>query len=306
MDRDEIESIALQAFKKGVYAKNLEYGFSTDANLEEFHAFKRIAGAPGMAAWLVQQIYRKRGSQLQVQKEVSDDLLASDFPLSSRIQDIIWPAECVELYFEDPAIPTILLGKIIPDELPSMFPGLHADLQASEYVSAMIQEGTGMGSKYLNIQLRPEQYDAFMLAGEVDTMKDKGIGVFTHDLNDQDHASLCILIHLAMKVFAFASIPHLKPVPISRKSMRFGGKPDVRGRPPRPASRVLYLPNVQYEYAGGGGGASGEHRAFHGRRGHFRFFHSERFVNKRGLWTLIRPVPAKDGTFPTRMKVRKP
>lgn len=312
MDHDEIEEIALRSFRGGVYSKNIEYSFSPNADLRELKMLQQMAGAPGLSAWIIQQAYRKIGSQLHVQKEVSDDLRASDLPQSVRLQDIVWPSRCVEMYFEDPLLPTVLLMKIYPAELGKLFPGMSVNLPAEEYTTALIQEGNGLRGRFLSLQIRPEQYQLFMDEARVNTMRDKGTGLFTHELNEQDHASLCYLLHLCMRVFAFASIPHMRPAPITRKQMHYGGKPDVRGRPNRPAFRALYLPNIKYQFAGenergGSGEGDGTHRSFRGRRGHFRFFRSDYFVNKKGGWTLIRPVPAKDGTYPTRkMYVRKP
>ncbi len=92
MTHHEAETLAFDAFKKGIYAKNIEYGYSRNADVRELEMMKRIAGSPGQSSWLIQQAHNKLGVQMQVAKEVSDDLLASDFAPASKLDDIPWPA----------------------------------------------------------------------------------------------------------------------------------------------------------------------------------------------------------------------
>jgi hypothetical protein len=115
-------------------------------------------------------------------------------------------------------------------------------------------------------------------------------------------------MHLVLKVFAFVSVPTFKPTQIFKKQMHHGGKPDVKGRPNRPSYRVVYLPSIVRPKTGETNG-EGKGHDFKGRRGHIRWYHDERYVNRRGTWDFIRPVAdPKTGKYPERtvFKVRKP
>lgn len=310
MKQDEAFALAMDAFSRGVYAKNIEYRYSPNADLNEFSFIRQTLGSPGQVSWITQQAYAKVGMQIQVQKDVSDDLLASDFAPASKFNDVPWPAQACEVYFEDPKLPTLLLFKTKTTDIPKLFPGIEVRLEADEYVSAILQEGTDLMAKTLSLQLKPDMYDRFLTESQTEHME--RLSPLNSRLNPQDEASFAVLVRLALKVFAFASIPHLKPAPITRKEMHFGGKPEVKGRPRRPAFRCLYAPNVKYTYAdreeAEEGSETGKKHEFRGRRGHFRYFSSERFVHVKNTWTFIRPVPGPDGTYPKVdvMKVRKP
>lgn len=295
MTFDEANSLALNAFNLGIYAKNLEY--NTFAEMP-FETVKILAGSAGQTCWLLQNAYKKFGVQIQVQKEVSDDLLISDFT-SGSFADVPWPGKICEVYSEDPKIPTILVLKCSPKDIESWFPNLTVGLKSEEYVSAVIQEGSGLTSKMLSLNLKPEMYNNFLTNSETDSMSD--LGLVNSALSPQDNATLAVLMRLVLKVFAFISIPTFKPVSINRKEMKWGGKPGVKNRPNRPAMRCIYAPTVRYE-KGETEKASGKHIHFKGRRGHFRYFRSEVFTKKRGQWTYIQPVSVEKVVI----KVRKP
>lgn len=308
MNHADAEALAFDAFQKGIYAKNIEFGYSKDADPQEFQMIKMMAGSPGQSSWIIQQAHAKLGVQIQVQKEVSDDLLVTDFAPASRLDDVPWPAQVAEIYFEDPKLPSLLVMKATPRDIERWFPGLTVGFREKEYVTALMQEGTGVDAKVLSLQLKPDMYDQFMNESETEAMSD--LSYFNKALTAQDNATFAVLMRLVMKVFAFCSISHCRPQPLYRKQMTFGGKANVKGRPDRPSFRCLYLPNVKYthdETPEERNGTDGK-REFTGRRGHFRYFRSERFTNMRNRWTFIKPVADANGNFPkvNVMKVRKP
>lgn len=301
-----VKEIAEKAFAEGIYKKNIHYIYRPGANPDEFQMVKAMAGSPGMSSWIIQQAYRIVGSQMHVSKEVSDDLQATDFSEASKIENVPWIAPVVEVYFEDPSLPTILVMKTHPALLQEWFPQLDVDLESTEYITALMQEGSDeLTSKMLSIQLKPSMYDAFLNNAEVPDMQH---GYFSSALSEVDNNVMCYMIQLVLKVFAFSSIPAYKPVSITRKQMTKGGKPDVKGRPVRPAFRTSYLPKVISQPVHTDTG-TGTEREFHGRRGHIRWYSNERFVNKKDTWDFIKPVAdPTTGKYPTRtvFKVRKP
>lgn len=306
MTTQERYDLAMKAFQDGVYAKNITYGFSPKADLEEFEYVRRLGGSPGQSAWMTQQMYHRVGIQYQVQKEVSDEMMETDFSEGSRLEDIPWPAPAIEMYFEDPKLPTILLMKTSPQYIESTIPGITVALKEPEYLTALMQEGTDpVHHAALSLQLHPGMYKQFLDTAETEKMDD--MGAFNSSLNERDHASISYMLNLAIKVLVFASLPRFKPAPIGRKQMHFGGKPDVRGRPQRPAFRTFYAPNVRYLSNGTDKkpGESGIKREFRGRRGYWVYYKHERYTLRRGTWDYIPRTEVSSEKIPTVVKVRK-
>lgn len=297
-----VREIAEGAFAEGIYKKNIHYIYRSNSNLREFQMAKALGGSPGQSSWLIQQVQQKVGIQMQVTKEVSDDLQETDFSSAAKIENVPWMAPAVEVYFEDPLLPTILVMKTTPDMLRQWFPKLEIGLVSEEYITALMQSGKDEGATQLSLQLKPEMYEAFLSDAVTPDMEQ---GLFSSALTAQDNNTMCYMLHLALKVFAFASIPVYKPIPITRKQMTCGGKPDVKGRPDRPSFRTAYLPKVitnKHTISDGDG------REFHGRRGHIRWYQDERYVNKKGTWDFIQPVvDPLTGKYPKGklIKVRK-
>ncbi len=197
--------------------------------------------------------------------------------------------------------------KATPNDIEKWFPDLTVGIKEKEYITGLLQEGTGIHAKLLSLQLKPSMYDQFINESETEAMTD--LSYLNKSLNEQDNATFAVLTRLAMKVFAFSSIPNLRPQTLSRKDMNWGGKAEVKGRPNRPSFRCVYLPNVRTLEHKSQSTTESEHKhEFRGRRGHFRYFYNERFTHMRNRWTYIRPVPGPDGTIPRIdvMKVRKP
>lgn len=295
-----------EALKKGIYKKNIYYTYEPGANANEYEFSRAVGGTPGAVFWQIVQTYYKAGIQMQVSKTVSDDLLDCDFK-DAHIENIPWMAPAIELYFEDPYLPTILVGKITPTELAKLFPHIDITLKAPEYISAAMQSGQGIESSVQTLQLRPEMYKDFLEEGKVAPMVDTGI--FSLAATSLDNRMMSYMLHLALKVFAFASIERYKPTLLTRKQMIFGGKPGVHNRPEKKSVRVHYLPKIVYQ-RNKNAEPSGETREFHGRRRHIRWYHSDRYVNKKGHWDLIEPIAdPKTGKFPEpkqKFVVRKP
>ncbi len=298
-----VAETAIKALHQGIYKKNIHYLFKTPIDVREFEMVKAMAGSPGQSSWMIQQAHRMVGIQMHVSKQVSDDLLASDFSQASKVENVPWMSEVIEVYFEDPLLPTILVMKTSPEKVQKWFPQLHVGLKEKEYISACMQEGSGMDGRLLSLQLKPDMYDAFLTKGETETMDRSSI--FSVDLSEQDNCSISFMMNLVLKVFAFASIPNYKPKPLTKKQMYFGGKPEVKGRPQRPSFKTDYLPSTVYPKQTPSTPSEG--REFHGRRGHIRWYHSEKFVNRKGTWDFIKPsIDPSTGKYPERhlFKVR--
>lgn len=300
----EVQRLAVESLNKGVYKKNIHWLFGPEFDFQEFEIVKRLGGSPGMSTWMVHKIHQKLGVQMQVSKQVSDDLIATDFGVASKVENVPWPAQCVELYFEDPSLPSIVVMKCRPQDIENWVPQLKVGLEDVEYITALMQEGSDIETgKHLSLQIKPSMYQDFLQDATVPAMQ---TGPLSSTLSSSDNATICYMVHLALKVFAFASIPQYRPAPITRKQMHWGGKAGVKNRPNRTSFKLDYLPKIIHPRATPSQRHEG--REFHGRRGHIHWYHSERFVNRKGTWDFIQPVidPAT-GKYPGRViKVRKP
>jgi hypothetical protein len=300
-----VRETAINAINNGVYAKNLRYIYHPSASVEEFAFVKSMGSAPAMTSWISQQAHYREGVQLQVAQAVSNDLLCTDFSGAASVTDIPWPARVVEMYFEDPLLPTILLMRTSHDHLQKLFPQLDIGIKLDDFIIAMMQQGSGDDAMLLSLQLRPDMYSAFLNTGETDKMP---TGPFSANLTEEDNYTMAFMLHLALKVFVFASIPVYKPSLMTRKQMIFGGKAGVHARPYRPAFHVAYLPKIQYFKVANNSKESSS-REFRGKRGHIHWYHHARFVNRKGTWDYIAPiVDPHTGKYPEVdvIKVRKP
>ena len=298
----DIQPIAFDAFRRRAYSKNIHYVFGPAEDLDEFAKIKVLGGNAGQSSWMIQQCYRKVGVQMQVNREVSGDLMGTDFGNQAKVDNVPWVAPAVEVYFEDPLLPTVLLMKASPSDIMGWLPGLSTEHWPDhrEFLTVLMQQG-GM---FLSLQLKPEMYDDFLLSGNTLKME---TGLLGAELDDQDNASLAFMVNLVLKVFAFSSIAQYKPVAVSRKQMHWGGKSGVCGRPERPSVRTQYLPVViRPKLATPTGEGT---REFYGRRGHLHWYKSARFVHRQGTWDFMQPiVDPHTGKYPERslLKVRKP
>lgn len=303
--KEEIKEIAEKSFQSGIYKKNIHYIFKEDFDIREFQMAGLLSGSPGESSWIIQQAYRKIGSQMQVSKEVSNDLEHTDFGEASQIENINWVSKVIEVYFEDPRLPSILIANLNKKDLNDLFPKLEVG-EACHNILALMQEGSDeLEGKHLNLQLRPGMYNDFLETGDCPAMQG---GFFSSPLSQSDNASICYMLHLALKVLVFASIPKFKPNTInSKKEMKIGGKPGVKGRPARPSFKVIYLPKVLSEKPSSFLLNQKNHE-FLGRRGFLRHYFHPRFTFKKGTWDFIAPVKnPKTGKYPISLyRVRKP
>lgn len=252
---------------------------------EKLNAFTEISGTPGMLSYLGQHLHASVGRQLQITRQVSDDLMLSDFSPGSNFEDVPWPADSVELYYEDPAIPTALVQLQVKDRLEKLFPVKMARPETK--IVTIMEEASGI---LCTQNLRADHWAEALRSGYVPRQGGQGAA-----LTGEENEALVEATKLALKVFAYISASRVPTEVLTRKRMHFGGKPGVKNRPEVPSSKVRYFsppPSLRNSEPQGG-----THR-FNGRRGHFRFFSSPVFVNKRNTWTFIAPVPAMDGTIP--------
>lgn len=259
-------------------------------------------------AWLLHRVHHKAGIQLQVSKEVSTELTATDFKGACSVADVPWLAPSIEVYFEDPDLPTILLGRFTVQQCRDLsgFAMTFRDSPKNEELMAFLLEcAEGPEQTFVHALETLPNCEHYLQSGELPAPT-FGYGPKSCELTVNENNDLRTMVNLALKVLVFASTPvHLK-TPLTRKQMHYGGKPDIRNRPARPSFRITYLPHVIRNSESSG--HRGQTRDFHGHIGYIRWYRHERFVHRRGTWDYVRPaVDPATGEFPKRQfKVVKP
>ena len=235
---------------------------------------------------MMQQV--EEGSQYVVEKRVTDDLMLSDIR-DLHFSELPWPCRSLELYFEDPILPTLLIQR--------------RALGTLERELAKFPQG---GISGLELRGTEEEMDTFALDGhEVKPLESTmGPDPMETTLSQEEHLGMKELALLAYKVMLYASIPELAPKQVGKGALHHGGKPDVKNRPRRPIYRVVDLPLQYRQSAERIEGTTT--KEFNGRRGHFHHYRSARFVNRKGEHDYFPPIYGPDGTLPRiRARVKK-
>lgn len=229
-----------------------------------------------------------RGTQLVVSRELSDELAQTD--LQNFTADdlvIMWPS--MEIYFEDPALPTIawfVKDKEYADSC-TKYLGMPYELACEDHFGFEWYDTLGTG---YTCQLGRSLLNAWMAGGDIPTMK----GMIP---NDPEEAALQKkLFMLLAKLFIYCSLPQYRPQAVSRKQLHHGGKAGVHNRPKRPVY-IVTVPAVKYQPKARVSASSGKEVVPHRRRGYLRKLVSERFLpNKRGTFVHVRPCMVHGGT----------
>jgi len=230
--------------------------------------------------------HEKFGEQVVVQKDVSDDLIKTDLN-QIKIDDLPLLNDSLEFYFEDPKLGTFLLTNSSVSKL--------IDKLKMEIISPVKK-------KFISFFCSSDEHgeSLVLLPAEGDVCRNNIISALNERSDDSDFADMVLL---CFKVLIYASIPKLKPKKISKKELRFGGKPKVKGRPHLPINRVVYLPREQIIDGQGMTEITGKKYNFYGRRGFMRTYKHERYTKMRGKIQYMPPIPPKDQKPKTTYKV---
>lgn len=292
-----------QHLRSGHYARDLRW-LNWPCTVGACQQAVDRGGYAYLMAHLSEAFHSKRGVQMRVTKEVSDDMLLTDMG-NVGFHEVPWVAPSVEVFWEDPTLPTILLARANRLELESTVRGRlnHLIPLPVERVMVRMDCQSPDGQKVLTEVLKEDTWEAAFIRGEQTEALQGSLPI-----NPQEARALRFMMGLAFKVFAYASLPRYAPekvvAPITRA---MGGKPGYMGRPMRPALRIIYLPSVhtvvKHEEGSNGGPYIG--RSFNGRRGHFRTYRHERYQTMRGVRQFIAPIRVSGAPEVTYM-VRQP
>lgn len=284
-----------------LYAKNIQY-----PDVRELSQIERVAQLNPTVAEEASILFHQytSGIQLIVQKPLSDELAFVDME-DIEYSDIVWPASCIEFYFEDLKIPTVLLEAIAPDN-PTPF--------KDKQVYNMTIDGHEFSHGVRMMYQSKEHVHLLTLSSEkVRTWLKMETAFVSPDTDYKvlpDESILRkYLFQLLVKILLYISIPQYKSIPITKKQLlNKGGKPGVKNRPKRPIYRAIYVPTVHYKKENTEQQVSdgtGIQKSPHRRRGHFRILRDERYTNKRGEVVYVRPSLIHGGSTEDKLYIAR-
>jgi hypothetical protein len=264
------------------FLKNLDYTDVQDETWESYFKMVRYAADSYMSktdahlqlnSFFAKRYHVKFGEQIVVQKEVSDDLDKTDLQ-EITFEELPLLNESLEFYFEDPKLGTFLLNLASPEQLLTAVGGQFKapDLEYS-------RQGTIC---YAN--QKDEGVITFRIWGDICKQ------TLIEHINNESLSEVIDIAFLCFKVLIYASIPKLTPQRITKKQLKFGGKPKVKGRPNLPINRVVYLPRAEIMRGQGIAEDTGRVNNFYGRRGFMRTYRHDRYKKMKGKIQYIPPV----------------
>lgn len=253
-------------------------------------------------------LHMLEGAQMWVTKEVSDDLQVSEIPPDDILfEDLDWPHPRLEIFFEDPAIPSFLAVKSTNVETRAAL----YRATGNEGVLVRPSNETDPENPFITLQAESEDkghcsamYKAAELdhyAAGVDQPPNRKPGDLGHmPMPEDENEQLQELGLLLYKVLLFAgSEGHTIRVTHDKPTRKQGGKAGFKNRPRTPRHIVEYLPHHHVEKRKQAR-EEGKKHEFRGRRGHFRVYKAQRYKQMRGKRQFIYPVPGPDGAIPRR------
>lgn len=303
-------------------AKDLTYRFPGDPGFMSalMRTITSDEGWSDMMLLSTMTFHRRYGAQLRVAADVSRDLLAADVS-NPDFGSLKWPALSMEVFFEDPSLPTFLVQLGSQAQRNNAFAEETFGNMAGEFESLLPEQGPDGRSgdaPYVLLHFQTKENRATECPFDIEEMNrlaagDLGATIdhFEEIFPGQDSRNVvhtdAALASMLFKILLFANSVGHAPVELHEKPTRAqGGCPGFKGRPNTKRLKIRYLPEqlVERRKQAAESNATG---SFNGRRGHWRTYKDSRFVNKQGRTEFIYPVPGPDGTFPAvRFVVRKP
>jgi hypothetical protein len=256
-------------------------------------------------------LHVKRGCQLWVSKEVSDDLLAASVD-EVKFEDVAWPHYRMEVYFEDRDIPTLLVSdttmRRYMEELNDLTGTKIAAVERSDNRVMHIQLEERGTLTATSMAHRPEELNAYAMQAEdtwdslPEAEKVNAAGAFSRRLEMEDKRVLQHMLLLFYKVLLYCASEGCAPRrTVEQPTKAQGGKAGFLDRPKRPRLLVEYLPRQKKQRADEARALQAkEGHRFLGRRGHWRVYRHERYTTKQGERQFIYPLPGPDGTYPKK------
>jgi hypothetical protein len=244
-------------------------------------------GGPTALSSFIKASRLLNGVQVMVDSRVSRDLEITN--VIGDLSKLIWPGDTLEMRFMDPALPTVLIVNQLNET-------------GQRHGMAFLVDAVDNASMTLSIN--PKDWQS-LIEGQY---KENMVPRTKEDmpLDDQETEAIRYMALLAIKVLAYSSIPQHKPALLTTKTERKeAGFHPKRIMPKDKTFVVKYLPRVirdREEFPISE--PTGKTHRFLGRAGVLRFYENERYINVRGTWQFLPPIPPPDGVE-VIVKIRK-
>ena len=307
-----------------MFVKDITYPPAADVDpVRRAQWMRAVKAEPGMYYAPHSVLLQIRsGAQMWVSKEVSDDLQAADIDTDEiKFEETEWPHDRMEVYFQDPTIPTLLVSNVTNSELKaevlSMLPrdtrgneirelmATHKVLNSDRVMQARMLQVLAENRKgeLCAFTYMPSDMDRFAAGADL-TSEDFPKCAATQMASDEQ-AEMRRLTVLFYKVLLLAgSEGHSVRRTHEKPTRAEGGKPGFKNRPSHERLIVEYLPRHRVERRKDAE-AQGKKHQFLGRRGHWRKFRSDYFKNVQGMRKFIYPIAGPDGKPPKRKFILK-
>jgi len=246
-------------------------------------------------------VQTRRGVQMRVEKALTDELQETDLK-DIGAEDIRLMFPSMEIYFEDPALPTCLFYAKDPDFQERVRKYL-SPVQIEFGCKDSICLDYYAGVYNYTIQLPP----AMMTSWLKEELAEGPIIPGFDKTTPEEEAYKRFLFRLIAKILLYASIPEYVPVEITgeEKKHRKWGKPGFKHRPETKVYKVKAPARVPFTpvYRIDTDDVEGHRVVPHRRRGHIRRLISEKYVNKRGQIIFVRPCLIHGGSLDDRIYI---
>lgn len=264
------------------------------------------------SAEIAKYIQKEAGISLFVEKDLTRELKNTDIK-GIKYEDIIFPADSVEICFEDRTIPTVIMTKslITPSMVDYIFskedikeliannciPNNYKEVELGNIKRQMFFLYDDIDGESIVLNLSPEEVSKWLRYNLND--------MFINELDTDQQKTLRDLFGLIVKIFLYISLPfYTEKAPkgnIKHKLL----DPNKNNRPDRPIKRVIYVPPVVNIADKEQKDSNGSTKTPHFRRGHFRMLRHEKYKEK-GKLIYIRPIYVKGGKPTNKYIARKP
>lgn len=300
----DLRFIPAENLKPTALREVMEHIASSEQSLDEGDLNEVGGFQQATAGWIALVRHAKDGAHMYVSKEVSDDLDHSHID-DPDFANLTWPHDRLELYFEDPSLPSFLAQRATGRADYEALNGYAAhdafrlsdDKLSKLNITRVTLMAMTNGDTPVVVRMPIPDINAFARGDNMDRA----------EYTDGICAAIRDMTVRLFKVLLFAASDGYAPrVTTERPTKAQGGKPNFKGRPKTKRFIVEYLPRQQVAKKRANAEATRTHN-FRGRHGHWRVYKADRYVNMRGRREYMHPIPGPDGKIPPRkFRVIKP
>ena len=297
--------------KPGDFKKNIPYlnekqrkallrmGVQTlQQTLRNLEGYIHADAATEYEAIVMRECQVKYGAQLYIEQKLSDEMLDVDLKDISE-NNIVFPYDSMEFYFDDPRIPTFIFQKHSESETRRDWLLGHSYHDHRAWEDGFRMCFFGGGIVYTNIYPMKE-IRTFLDYQE--NVVDQRTSEYSLEDTDFERRLRRFLFLMAVKILLYISIPKYKAIRVTKSQVHPLSRPGVKNRPDRPILKVIYVPS-EVEVNQHKSVPTGVVMPPHRRRGHFRMLRDEKFRNQQGETIFVKPCLIHGGSVGDQLYV---